>query len=605
MTQNKEPIDFLNVPSDRRLRREIQNIIDSYSHPWDIISELIQNSVDAIRQYEKLYGDTYPKKHEIEIMIDASKRFISIRDTGIGFPSNSFSELLAPHGTDKDGDPYTIGEKGVGLTYTIFMCNRYEISTCSTTAKIEGFIENAASWRRGASVNIPKFTIIEWTEDSFIPKDTYTLIKLFDVEQKYTDEDDLFQQSPSIIEFILRTKTAIGWVKNQFGGEALPVQITLIIVDSSGQKTSNQINPEYLFPHQVLDNGTVDLENFKRLAANLDDRQKSRRLQGKAIIKKGCIDRGGKRINYYTFFAPSRQLWKDISEKFKFFKTNEQGERQYLFEGGIFIATRGMPTGIQLEPPSTGYAGYWPNFLILLEDDSITFDLGRKSIPGRTKGILREIAKTLFNEFIPVVGYATSDPPVTSVSSTIQYAEKTKEFENLKKLPDINLSRLPYLKYPDGQEAAVVAIFHEMVAAGILRGYHTLRTGYRQTYDLWGIYSVTPDCVGKNFQNLANANGRIELPIVVEFKHNAEDILDDALRNIKYFGDIDLIVCWDFDENAFARQNVTVEAMPVEDVLFNGTNFRLIWPAAYNLGPYSEKPLISLRRLIHDLQSSS
>lgn len=606
MSQTNDTVNFLAVPSERRLRKEIQNIIDSYSHPWDFLSELIQNSVDAIKQYEKLYGTTSPKKHKIEITIDARQRSIAVKDSGIGFQSAdlaSFAELLAPHGTDKDNDPQTIGEKGVGLTYTIFICNRYEISTCSTRAKISGYVENAASWRRGASSQLPMFVRLGLTDGPFEPSDTYTFIKLSDVEQMYSDEDDLFYQNASIVEFVLRTKTAIGWVKGQFGGERLPAQVILHTVDSAGQGTTREIDPEYFFPHLALGGGKIlDLDQFKNLAATLDDRQKARRLQGKAIYKQGAIDRAGKRINYYVFFAPSRQLWKDISDKYRFFNTNEQGERQYLLEGGIYVATRGMPTGIQLDAPATGYSGYWPNFLMLLEDDTIVFDLGRKSIPSRTKGLLREIAKTLFNEFIPFVGYVTSDPAVTAVSSTVQYLEKTKEFEALRQLPDLNVPQLPYLKYPDGQEAAVVAIFHEMVAAGILKGYCTLRTGYRQTYDMWGIYSVSANTVSEKFRYLAGPTGKIELPIVVEFKYNAEDILADVERNIKHFVDIDLIVCWDLNEQAFFRQGVTVEAVSPQDTLFNGANFKLVWPAAYNLGAGGEKPLISLRRLIHDLQ---
>lgn len=47
----EKSINFLETPSSRRLRREISNICDSYSHPWDILAELCQNSVDAIRLY--------------------------------------------------------------------------------------------------------------------------------------------------------------------------------------------------------------------------------------------------------------------------------------------------------------------------------------------------------------------------------------------------------------------------------------------------------------------------------------------------------------------------------------------------------------------------
>jgi hypothetical protein len=32
------------------LRTQAQNILDSYAHPWDLLAEALQNSVDAIEQ---------------------------------------------------------------------------------------------------------------------------------------------------------------------------------------------------------------------------------------------------------------------------------------------------------------------------------------------------------------------------------------------------------------------------------------------------------------------------------------------------------------------------------------------------------------------------
>jgi hypothetical protein len=41
-------IDFLSKPTPQRIKKEMKNICDSYNHPWDFLSELCQNSVDAI-----------------------------------------------------------------------------------------------------------------------------------------------------------------------------------------------------------------------------------------------------------------------------------------------------------------------------------------------------------------------------------------------------------------------------------------------------------------------------------------------------------------------------------------------------------------------------
>ncbi len=42
-------IEFLK-PSNREIRKSIKDVDDSYNNDWDILAELCQNSVDAIRK---------------------------------------------------------------------------------------------------------------------------------------------------------------------------------------------------------------------------------------------------------------------------------------------------------------------------------------------------------------------------------------------------------------------------------------------------------------------------------------------------------------------------------------------------------------------------
>ena len=63
------------------------------------------------------------------------------------------------------------------------------------------------------------------------------------------------------------------------------------------------------------------------------------------------------------------------------------------FQSGIEIL-KGMPTGIKIPEPTTGYAGYWKNIYMLFEDDSLVFDIGRKAVDGRSTRKIKEIAKS-------------------------------------------------------------------------------------------------------------------------------------------------------------------------------------------------------------------
>ncbi len=605
MQTSETQIDFLSFLGPNRLRKEISNICDSYSNPWDILGELCQNSVDAVKRYNRKFGEIARKDHLIEITIDAKSRSITIYDTGHGFSKDRFAELLAPHGTDKEKEPDMIGEKGVGLTYTIFSGNSYMMKSISTDAHIEGNIKNAALWKQGKINDFPFFNKTHWEERTFEPKDTFAEITIGDIEKAYSEEADLFNQSTNVLEFILRTKTALGHLKKLFENAPLPLAVRLTHIDHSGGTSSIDIQPTYMLPSQFThDRDLVELDEFKRSAGVLSDAQKGKRLGGKCLLKTASTRRAGRIINYHVFLAPSRNFWTEISKKNGLLSTADDGTETPLYQGGICVASRGMPTGITLEYPRTGLMGYWPAFLMILEDDSITFDLGRKSVPGRTQGLLKDIAKDLFNEFVPYIKYVGRDPEViSSTSSTIQQYEKTKTFEAIQKLPDLGIQKINYLKHPDGQEAAVVALFHELVAASILKGYFALRTGYVQTYDLWGRYKIDKNLIGDKYAKYAGPGGMVDIPIVIEFKFRAESILDDFEDNRKFFNDIDLIVCWDLDVVKFSKQSVTVQPIAKSDALFFGSNYMLDWPGSYDLGSAAQKPVIALRKFIDDYLS--
>ena len=84
-------VDFLK-PDTEQIRHQIHGILDSYSHEWDLLSELAQNAVDAIR-------DAKPEKGRIELHIDAAGKRISIWDNGIGVDTGQIQKLLRPFGS--------------------------------------------------------------------------------------------------------------------------------------------------------------------------------------------------------------------------------------------------------------------------------------------------------------------------------------------------------------------------------------------------------------------------------------------------------------------------------------------------------------------------
>ena len=89
-----EGIDLSLTTTDRERRRQVNGIVDSYSHSCDVLAELLQNAVDAIRMHVREHGEAVRDTHEIRITVDVPSRSIRITDTGVGFLSESFKYAL-------------------------------------------------------------------------------------------------------------------------------------------------------------------------------------------------------------------------------------------------------------------------------------------------------------------------------------------------------------------------------------------------------------------------------------------------------------------------------------------------------------------------------
>ena len=208
-------------------------------------------------------------------------------------------------------------------------------------------------------------------------ENTFTEICINGVEDIFNEEEDVFNQKPEILEFILRTKTAIGSTITVFDeGEKKKMRVNLTIKNKDGKSSKRDIEPSFMLPESFTTSSRlfIDYDDFVKLAATLDDRQKTQRLQGKCLRKKGAITRAGRNIKYYAVFAAKRAFWKEISTMNNLVRySSDLKDNETLYNSGIFISSRGMPTGITLSPPSTGEAGYWPNLFILFSNFRLSF----------------------------------------------------------------------------------------------------------------------------------------------------------------------------------------------------------------------------------------
>lgn len=485
-------IDFLTVVNYKRLRKEINNICNSYSHPWDILAELLQNSIDAINKFNKIYPDLH-RSHKIEIEIDCQKRSLRIYDSGIGLELEKLADCLAPHGTDKDDDVDSIGEKGVGLTFTIFSALEAVISSVNAEGSYKAEIKSLSSWKNNITDlnDIPRVVIPQNTSGHVEPNNYYTEIILNRIEKIYDDRIDIFHISINRLIYILQTRTSIGYLNSLWGKPHPQIEIILKHTNLDNYYVEMPVEFKYRLPSSFLNpNDIINYDSFIQQAASMSDMQKSSKLKGKSLELIGSVQKAGRTIKYYAFYVSSRTLWKNIANQNNLIIPNNTEDADLEIRGGIFLSTKGMPTGVEIVPPITGASGYWANLYILIEDNALNFDLGRKSIPGPTQNVYKTIAKDIFTKLTAFTEYISKDPPTSQQISTLQQAQKTKAFSDLERLNDLSLDTINYLKYPDGQEASVVAIFHELIGSKNLIGYYSLKHGYKLTYDFWGKYII-------------------------------------------------------------------------------------------------------------------
>lgn len=238
---------FLAAPSPKRIRKEIQNICDSYSHPWDVLAELSQNSVDAILRWN-LQNPGQTRDHFIKIEIDRRNRGVAFQDSGSGINPDIMPGLLAPNETDKEDEEESVGKKGVGLKYAIFSSNLFRIETASATGTYSGTIRNALSWRLSNDndpAHLPNVEDETSARRAITPPNTGTTIHLEGIDSL---SNDIFTLSVERLVYLLRTKTAIGDTRKKLRNVDLRIRVELKVVDLEGRPSATQVLFEYAFP---------------------------------------------------------------------------------------------------------------------------------------------------------------------------------------------------------------------------------------------------------------------------------------------------------------------------------------------------------------------
>lgn len=454
----------------------------------------------------------------------------------------------------------------------MFSTNHLSIESVREGEKIVGKVEGAFDWATGKKEEVPKLQLSGESNAGAQSQTKFTLTGMFSL-----DEDlDIFRYGIGRLKHIIRTRTAAGNTLALFGEKThKDIEIELTYIDEEGKSAIENIPYTYDGPENYI-KPNVSFADRQTNLANRNDRV----VRGKAVHSTGkCLTDSGKELKYYYF----------VCSRTKFFEMSKEiigvtDEKDFV-RGGIYLSTKTMPTGIQIQPPAFGKEGYWYNIYIIFEYDELKLDPGRKSVPGRITSMVRKQAINIYNELKNHFGDILDQEDEIEVDlAASQEIDEMWDYLS-DNVHDLNFDDLHYHKEPEGEQG-VVAIFYELIGKGILTGYHTWRNSTRDTYDAYVKYRKDPS---------ANTN-----KIILEFKHEASDVIVDIRSHKKEYSKIKLLVCWNIDRKKFTDEGFSVrQYQPDDQRFFHGSTHEI----SVNVGTPIE--VICPKTFLEDLKAKA
>lgn len=572
-------------------KRELQNILKSYTGYYDLFAEMIQNALDAVEKRKLQDGQTYAPQIVIKINLKPNENEITVIDNGCGMNEEEFKTFLRPNYSFKDADAAR-GSKGVGATYLAFAFNHLIIATKQSSGTLTGIMANGRKWLDDSKNKLtsPKVCPHSIEDPDFKSFDNGTLVSIKLVGDNIRPKDLAWLGATTAEQWmaLLRVHTPAGGV--YLAGHIAPkVKITLHVNDDKGVSTTTTIDaPRYLYPHDVLGK-SGDLREFlkdqeQRAAKQLDTIKVPAKFQklngiwgewsgeqivdGKSPIKPRLDASEAEQIRalglrIYVFLGFSTDLWDSYNDTVLKLRKSSR-----LLRGGLQLATRHMPQGHMITIPLTETIGFQTITHILIHFANTEPDLGRKGFQPEHTRLAERLSVSAVTAFKRYYGRLlkskTGAPTLLKAMKLDQWIDTQKDYE--KKFPLVIRGKglfapteeLPIRSEPQSEQD-VVALFNQMLSSGIVRGIQLLASSQSNQYD--GLYRIRmsppfdkfirsdENPLGVDAEVFANMTDTVESPVrVLEYKHNLDALIEEFSTSEKVPNDIGLAVVWELGE---------------------------------------------------------
>ncbi len=569
-------------------RREISNILRSYTGYYDIFSELLQNALDAV---ERRMVDSSTLEGTIWINVNLKEQSVRVTDDGCGMDLQQLRQFLRPNFSFKSG-AITRGSKGVGATYLGYGFNSLQISSKQGRKIYSGRIENGRAWVEDntGTVARPKIEPADVQNGPFLEITQGTSITVRLSGDKIRPRNLGWYQATTADQWmaLLRIMTPIGGIYTN--KTSVPnITIKVSVIDGAGEMTEATLpKPEYLYPHQVI-NRTANISDFmkdqhSKVAKGLDvsrippqfkslnglwgrwtadellDNPEAAycpvRLTSLTADEKTLAKTAG--VSLYVFLAFSTDLWDTLNDtKLRLRK----GAR--VLHGGLQLATRHMPQGMTLTIPMTNNIGFQNLVHVIVHFDNAEPDLGRKGFQPEYVHLAEKIAVSATTAFRrrhallrkPGAGKIFNEE--IKIDQWIRDQE-AHEQENALLITGPGLflptEQLPIRSEPL-VEQDVVALFNQMLSSGLVRGIQLIASSQYNQYD--GLFRVRMEPPFEKFMLSAHNPLGIDEDFfagdepfvtkvkVLEYKYTLDGLIEELQSGVKDVNDIGLVVVWE------------------------------------------------------------
>tara|TARA_B100001564_G_C20661655_1_gene681855 strand:- start:253 stop:2436 length:2184 start_codon:yes stop_codon:yes gene_type:complete len=511
-----------------QLNKKARDILRDYRNTWDVLSELMQNSVDAINQrHQEAEGGGF-ESGRIHLHLDAIEKEIRVYDTGKGMSSEELVRFTRPEQSGKLMGQQ-LGYKGKGLTACAFASIDYKVT--SRRPEIDDtfhelHLENLVTWVNDNSLQSPgnveeipdnepyavdmNEEIEGWStivslklHPEYVSLENLALSTWDKLWNHFECEDDI----DGIIQ-LLRTRTALGYVSHLFESEPpCPIEITYGMRLADGSAITGDVPYRFQTPAEILDINNEDVRSWDEQVEIATDQSASPEDRRFDVLTYSTTEpirigvQASKQFNCNIYISVVGQnRMNQIQEQVY----GDDRDTDVKFRSGVYLSINGMPTNIECGVYNDSWNGgtYQRYYVIADADLSISSELdsGRKGISKHFAGLIVDAVIEILSAPQDSLGGVSlrshsnsnwnsrGDEFLSFDDSHEDAVEAVRSKGEL--FSDVNLETLTNQLYVPRLEQDVIAAFFGLLSGGLLPGYYCIYNSSKSRYDTGFIFDL-------------------------------------------------------------------------------------------------------------------